>query len=76
MRLHSTYKFKHSPEILVYVGKVGVWHQFEKFDARGKVWSELLDDELSLLEPVAVLDPTKVCKEKTWENLNINKIGL
>ena len=63
MRLHSTYRFKHSPEILVYVGKVGVWHQFEKIDARGKVWSELLDDELAMLEDVAVSDSTKLANK-------------
>lgn len=38
--LHETYKFKHQPELLKYVGKDGNWHQFEKIGEQG-VWCEM-----------------------------------
>jgi hypothetical protein len=51
------YRFKHScddhAEPIEYIGKNwsgnGYWHQFTK---NGKVWSELTDNDLHLLEPV------------------------
>ena len=45
MVIGKTYKFKCSPELLIYIGKNfsgnGYWHQFEKADNRGVVWCEL-----------------------------------
>ena len=35
---------------LEYVGKAGHWHQFEKVDEPGKVWCEVLTEDLRLLE--------------------------
>lgn len=56
MVIGKTYKFKYSPEILVYIGKNwsgnGYWHQFEKVDNRGTVWCELLDRDLAMIELV------------------------
>lgn len=56
MIVGGKYKFKYSPEILIYIGKNwsgnGYWHQFEKADARGDVWCELLDRDLTMIEEV------------------------
>ena len=57
MTIGKTYKFKYSPEILIYIGKNfsgnGYWHQFEKADNRGVVWCELLDHDLKMIEEVS-----------------------
>jgi len=54
MRIGKTYKWKHSPETLEYRGRNwsgnGFWHQFEKVDEPGKIWCEVLDDELHMIE--------------------------
>lgn len=52
MVIGKTYKFKCSPELLIYVGKKGYWHQFDKADNRGTVWCELLDADLGMIEEV------------------------
>lgn len=39
-------------EPLVYVGKNGLWNQFEEESNRGFVWSEVLDSDLHLIEPI------------------------
>lgn len=36
----NKYKWKHEPQILVYVGKKNGWHQFT---LNGSVWCECLD---------------------------------
>lgn len=57
MTIGKTYKFKCSPELLIYIGKNfsgnGYWHQFEKVDNRGIVWCELLDHDLKMIEEVS-----------------------
>ena len=57
MVIGKTYKFKYSPELLIYIGKNfsgnGYWHQFEKADNRGVVWCELLDHDLKMIEEVS-----------------------
>ena len=57
MTIGKTYKFKYSPEILIYIGKNfsgnGYWHQFEKADNRGTVRCELLDHDLKMIEEVS-----------------------
>lgn len=48
------YNWRYQPERLVYLGlcepRNGRWHQFEKVDAPGKVWCEVTDADLSMLE--------------------------
>lgn len=44
------YQFIGQSEEIIYIGKDGNWNQFEKFDDRGKVWCELLDSDLHLIE--------------------------
>ncbi len=48
------YNWKGQPERLVYLGRNwsgnGFWHQFEKVDAPGVVWCEVLDADLSNFE--------------------------
>ena len=49
------YKFKHTPQRLTYMGYNwsgnGYWHQFDRVEDPGVVWSELLDSDLCLIEP-------------------------
>lgn len=54
MVIGGRYNWKHQPERLVYIGRNwsgnGYWHQFEKVDAPGRVWCEVLDSDLQMLE--------------------------
>ena len=50
MKLGGRYNWKNQIERLVYVGKIGPWHQFELLNERGKVWCEVLDDDLIMIE--------------------------
>lgn len=45
----NKYKWKHEPQILIYIGKKNGWHQFTLKD---KVWCECLDSDLYYMEPV------------------------
>jgi hypothetical protein len=53
-RVGGRYNWKGQPERLVYLGRNwsgnGFWHQFEKVDAPGTVWCEVLDTDLSHFE--------------------------
>lgn len=40
------YNWKYQPERLVYLGKVGYWHQFAKVGDPSKVWCEVTDLDL------------------------------
>lgn len=57
MTIGKMYRFKCSPELLIYIGRNfsgnGFWHQFEKADQRGTVWCELLDLDLQMIEEVS-----------------------
>lgn len=44
------YNWKHQSERLVYKGKAGCWHQFAKVESPWKVWCEVLDSDLRMLE--------------------------
>lgn len=50
------YNWKGQPERLAYMGRKKypgdprVWHQFERIDQPGKVWCEVLESDLPLLE--------------------------
>lgn len=54
MKLNGRYNWKSQPERLVYLGRNwsgnGFWHQFEKVDEPGKIWCEVLDSDLHMLE--------------------------
>jgi len=50
MEIGEKYNWVNQPERLVYVGKSGCWHQFEKVDNPGTVWCEVLDSDLRMLE--------------------------
>ena len=45
----NEYKWKHEDVILIYLGKGGNWHRFDKADTR-KIWCEVLDCDLYLME--------------------------
>lgn len=55
-KVGGKYNWRGQPERLVYIGvqryprDPRVWHQFEKVDAPGVVWSEVLDADLPHLE--------------------------
>jgi len=69
MVVGGRYNWKSQPERLVYLGKNwsgnGYWHQFEKVDAPGVVWCEVLDAQLSSFEctPVAALAAPPAVKQ-------------
>ena len=54
MKVGGKYNWKGQPERLVYIGRNwsgnGYWHQFEKVDKPGKVWCEVLDSDLRMIE--------------------------
>jgi hypothetical protein len=54
LEIGGKYNFKNQPERLKYIGSNwsgnGYWHQFEKVDEPGIVWSEMQDSELGMIE--------------------------
>lgn len=50
LEIGGKYNWVKQPERLVYLGKLGCWHQFEKVDEPGKVWCEVLDSDLRMIE--------------------------
>lgn len=54
MKIGERYNWKNQPERLVFIGRNwsgnGYWNQFEKVDAPGEVWCEVLDADLNMLE--------------------------
>ena len=44
------YNWRGQPERLVYLGKLGCWHQFKKIGDPREVWCEVLDADLHMLE--------------------------
>ena len=54
MKLGGKYNWIGQAERLVYLGKNwsgnGYWHQFAKVDSPEKVWCEVLDSDLRMIE--------------------------
>jgi len=50
LKLGGFYNWISQPERLKYIGKKGSWHQFTKVDDPWSVWSEVLADDLHMLE--------------------------
>ena len=50
MKLNGRYNWKNQAERLIYIGRKGLWHQFEKVDAPGMVWCEVLERDLHMIE--------------------------
>jgi len=56
LEIGGRYNWKNQPERLIYVGaKLYTfygrrWHQFVKVDEPSKVWCEVLDEDLHMLE--------------------------
>lgn len=44
------YNFIGQDDVLVFVGKYGLWNQFELFDEPGEIWCEILNVDLPLIE--------------------------
>ena len=60
MIIGGKYNSKGKPERLAYIGlkhypgDARTWHQFEKIDARGIVWCEVLDCDLHMIEETLI----------------------
>lgn len=69
MKIGGKYNWKGQPERLVYLGRNwsgnGYWHQFEKVDAPGKVWCEVLDSDLPMIEETACHNDFRKCVAMT-----------
>ena len=52
----NKYKFLYQPEILIFIGTEGSWHQFELQTEPNKIWCELLDSDLKLIVPIKELN--------------------
>ena len=50
MVVDGKYNWKHQTERLVYIGKMGAWHRFALVSDPYKVWCEVLDEDLHMLE--------------------------
>lgn len=53
MKIGDKYNWKNQPERLVYLGRVGAWHQFALIEKPDVVWCEVLSEDLSMLEETA-----------------------
>ena len=52
LQLGKKYKWKSQPEVMVYIGKEGIWYQFELVGEPGEVWCETLEEFMEYLEEV------------------------
>ncbi len=62
------YNFRFGKDRLIYIGKKGIWNQFEKIDERGKIWTEVIDENLHLIEATKLLPPRKIEITKNPDN--------
>lgn len=76
LNIGGKYNFKNQPEKLIYLGYNwsgnGYWHQFAKEDSPEEVWSEILTNELWMIESargeVAIDVPNKLLKKNISKN--------
>jgi len=50
MKFGGIYKWRGQPDLMVYLGKNGSWHQFKKIGDPRAVWCEVLDEDLHMIE--------------------------
>ncbi len=50
MRKGDKWNWKGQPERLIYLGKEGCWHLFAKVERPEKIWCEVTDNDLHMLE--------------------------
>lgn len=50
MIINGRYNWMYQPERLIYLGKIGYWHQFSKVEDPNKVWCEVTDNDLENFE--------------------------
>jgi hypothetical protein len=50
LKIGGFYNWKYQPERLIYVGKDCCWHQFKKIGDPRRVWCEVLDEDLHMIE--------------------------
>ena len=69
LKVSGKYNWRHQPERLAYMGAMHfpgdrrTWHQFEKVDAPGVVWCEVLDTDLESFEET--IDATGATTKET-----------
>jgi hypothetical protein len=51
MKFGDKYNWKGQPERLVYLGRKGMWHQFARVETPHRVWCEVQEIDLHMLEP-------------------------
>jgi len=61
MGIGGKYNWLNQDERLTYIGKVGAWHQFELVDKPGKVWCEVLEEDLNMIEATKQATEKAVC---------------
>jgi len=58
MKLGGKYNWKNQPERLIYLGNNwsgnGYWHQFAKVEEPSKIWCEIKNTELHMIEETKV----------------------
>lgn len=54
INIAGNYKWKCGEEKLIYQGKMGAWHQFALIENPSKVWCEVLDNDLNMLESISI----------------------
>lgn len=60
MIVGNRYNWRHAPrDQLIYIGKVGSWHQFSKVGDPREVWCEVLDEDLHMIEATATQEELK-----------------
>jgi len=70
------YNWINQPERLVYIGVKKGWHQFGKVENPYAVWSELLPEDLSLMEPSTPVVPQSfTVKRRNYGHWDICKGG-
>lgn len=50
MKKGGKWNWKVQPERLIYLGKQGCWHLFAKIENPEKIWCEVTDNDLHMLE--------------------------
>lgn len=50
LKVGGEYNFRYQHDKLIYLGKKGAWHQFKKIGDPRPVWSEILTDDLWMIE--------------------------
>lgn len=59
LKVGGRYNWRGQLQRLVYLRKLGAWHQFAKVDAPDVVWCEVLTSDLFMLEETPAPEETR-----------------